>query len=274
MCPPSELSAFVLPAIYFPFKCNGAGGTAQITPQSRLALSKASSRVCNVTAGPPCTPAAVGVWAGRGQPKRCSEPSDVPHRSHVRSDFTRWKLWWSSRLQEPTSESARLRLPFICPHSSHLKAARDLFMPPSSWIQATGLSCSKWLGGYFLIISTRPRETKSSVCPKIVSYQMRSVSPFQIATLPKVKECWNSLIGLLSWILHFRQPEFSHGTSPLKMEGTPQRPCPTTANERNIPLLLDSLGPVAFKWVERSVHPCADQRGSFVFRATGKSANR
>lgn len=140
MCPPSELSTSVLPPINSPLSV--IEPEVQITPPSLLALSTASLRVCDVTAGPLCTAAAVGVWAGRGQPRRCSEPSDVPYRSHVSSDFTRWKIWWSTHLREPASDSAPLRQAFICPHSSHLKAARDLFMPPTSRMQATGLSCS------------------------------------------------------------------------------------------------------------------------------------
>lgn len=82
--------------------------TPQLTPPALLALSTASSRVRNATAGRPCTTGAVGVWEGGGRPRRCSEPSDVPHRSHVRSDFTRCKR----RVIPPsraTCESAALR---------------------------------------------------------------------------------------------------------------------------------------------------------------------
>lgn len=74
-------------------KCNG--DTPQITNAALLALENS-------------TTSGLGVWEGGRQPQRFSKPSDVPHRSHVRSDFTRRKM----RVIPPsrvTNESVPLR---------------------------------------------------------------------------------------------------------------------------------------------------------------------
>lgn len=68
-----------------PIKCNGA---RRYRNSLRLRLSWHSPRrvrgFAMQTAGPRRAAAAVGAWEGGGPPRRCGEPSDVPHQSHVK----------------------------------------------------------------------------------------------------------------------------------------------------------------------------------------------
>lgn len=90
---PSELSTFVLPPIFSPLSVMEPADTAQITPPSLSGALRGELEGFALWAwGLGAPPPQSEVWEAGGQPRRCSEPSAVPHRPHVRSDFTRCKM--------------------------------------------------------------------------------------------------------------------------------------------------------------------------------------
>lgn len=162
--------------------------TPQLTPPALLALSTASWRVRNVTAGRPCTSHSVGREEGDLGGAASPQMYLTSLTEGVTSHDARWG---SSRLRERHVNQRRSDSPSSA-HTTHFKAAWDFFMPPSSQIQAKGLGYCKWSGGYFFIIFAQPWVVKWSLRSKkrarlTVRDQVRSVSPLQWC--PKVKEC-------------------------------------------------------------------------------------